>query len=161
MVTKYHLHRMAPSLGKLAVIAVVALHSVLIAAYTLPNVLVPEQLRVIGQWYARPLFHQQWKLFAPDPPLCSCALEWRQGDAVWRPVATAGMHYLELRMVQNHCLWLAEGLPGAEGAALPALLRLTRTCASSAPRFRLVEECVTDASRPSERRTHLIPLFGP
>lgn len=142
------------------VVAVVLLHTLLLAAYTFPEELVPERVRVIGQWYARPVFHQRWKLFAPDPPLCSCALE-RSEDAIsWQPVANSGMHYLEQRIVQNHCLWLSEGLPGTEQQALPALQRFTEDVTSTT-RFRLVEECITDPVRPSERSTHIKPLFGP
>ncbi|HPJ53017.1 MAG TPA: hypothetical protein PLF80_08815 [Flavobacteriales bacterium] len=47
-------------------------HTLLLAAYVLPTGMVPERAHVIGQAYARPLFHQWWGLFAPDPPACSC-----------------------------------------------------------------------------------------
>lgn len=143
------------------VVGVVLLHTVLLAAYTFPQELVPERVRVIGQWYARPLFHQQWKLFAPDPPLCSCALEWSDDTLQWQPVMTDGMHYLERRVAQNHCLWLSEGYLGAEEQAYPALLRLVPTSTAFAPRFRLVKECITLPALPTQRSARIIPLYGP
>ncbi len=139
----------------------VALHIALLAAYTLPEVLVSEKLRILGQWYARPLFHQQWRLFAPDPPTCSCTLEWHNGDGDWRSVATKGMHYLERRMVHNHCLWLAEDFFGAERLARKGLLRLARPDEAAVPRFRIVERCVTDPAAPATRTERIIPLYGP
>ncbi|MBK7947114.1 MAG: hypothetical protein IPJ85_18210 [Flavobacteriales bacterium] len=69
---------------KRILIGVVLAHTLLIAFYTFPHQLVPERLRIIGQFYARPLFHQQWRLFAPDPPLCDCKVEVKVGEEGWR-----------------------------------------------------------------------------
>lgn len=146
--------------GKAIIVAVVLLHTLLLAAYTFPEELVPERMRIIGQWYARPVFHQRWKLFAPDPPQCSCALQLSYDTLSWQPVASSSAHYLEQRIVQNHCLWLSEDYPGMEEQAHLALLRLADD-ATTATRFRLVEECITDPALPAERSTRIKPLFGP
>jgi len=42
--------------------------------YVLPDVGVPAPLRHYSYRYIRPLFHQGWKLFAPEVPRCSGAL---------------------------------------------------------------------------------------
>jgi len=133
----------------------------LLAGYTFPRLFTCERLHLLVQWYARPLFHQQWKLFAPDPPSCSCTLEWRTEGADWAPIATDGMHYLERRMVYNHCQWLAEGYFGAELEARSALLRLAGTDEDAAPRFRIVQGCITDPKQPAERAERIILLYGP
>lgn len=152
---------MGNKLPRLLVISIVAIHLLMLAAYTFPERMVPERLRFWGQWYARPLFHQQWKLFAPDPPTCSCTLEWQSGSADWTPMATDGMHYLERRMVYDHCLWLAEGYFGAEWEARPALIRLADTDEAAAPRFRIVQGCIADPKQPAQREDRIILLYGP
>ena len=50
-------------------------HTLLLAAYTMPAQVVPVRMRYWSQAYARVLFHQDWRLFAPDPPACGCAIE--------------------------------------------------------------------------------------
>lgn len=150
---------MAGRFSGIVVRALVFAHLLLLASYTLPEQCVPERLRVIGQWWARPLFHQQWKLFAPDPPDCSCALEWQVGNAAWQTV-DAG-HYLERRIIHNHCLWLAEGDAGAERRARPALLRMVHAVEASTARFRILRHCIADPTDPTVREERIIPLYGP
>ncbi|MCB0793262.1 MAG: hypothetical protein KDB88_00865, partial [Flavobacteriales bacterium] len=50
--------------------ALACCHSLIILCYVAPEQLVPDRLRFWSQAYARPLFHQQWELFAPEPPRC-------------------------------------------------------------------------------------------
>ena len=40
-----------------------------------PVQVVPVRMRYWSQAYARVLFHQDWRLFAPDPPPCGCSIE--------------------------------------------------------------------------------------
>ncbi|MCW5898898.1 MAG: hypothetical protein KIT10_06475 [Flavobacteriales bacterium] len=150
---------MAGRFAGIVVRVLVLSHLLLLASYTFPEHWVPEPFRVIGQWWVRPLFHQQWKLFAPDPPDCSCALEWQDGNAAWHAV-DAG-HYLERRIIHNHCLWLAEGDASAERQARPALLRMVQAEDAPETRFRIVRHCIADPTRPTVREERLIPLYGP
>jgi hypothetical protein len=147
--------------GKGIVIAVVLLHTLLLAVYTFPESFIPERFRVLGQWYARPFFHQRWQLFAPDPPPCSCELEWSHDNLQWRPIITDRMHYLERRIARNYCLWLAEGLHGAERDALPGLRRLLNNPTTANFRVRLIEACISDPALPTRRTIHIVPLYGP
>jgi len=155
---------------KRIVIALVALHTALLACYTFPSALVPEKLRVIGQLYARPVFHQQWRLFAPDPPLCSCHVQASWSEDRWVDVDHGPDTYLQRRTVQaiarhmqaevqagdtipaEELVWAAEAMvysgqfdPG-RGRDLPEL------------RLRLVEHCVVDPSHPQERAERITYL---
>lgn len=170
MSTKRDLHNMVPRSKKLLVLAVVLLHSVLIAAYTFPEALVPERARLWGQWYARPLFHQRWELFAPDPPLCSCALEARMEHAAWQALDPDPRNYLQRRKVQNlarHVQFALHSGDTLSNAVLSSALRMnfrpsaTVTGAkadASRAEFRLVEHCVTDPQQPDQRTARVSPL---
>ncbi len=151
--------------GKLLVIAVVLLHSVLIAGYTFPTSLVPERLQILGQWYARPLFHQVWKLFAPDPPLCSCVLEARVGQGAWQHIDRIPQSYLQRRSVQNLARYVQAEVHSGDTVPDAVLLRAMRSnffhsseAEPLAPEFRLVEHCITDPLRPSERELRITQL---
>ncbi len=56
-------------------IVIAALHTVVLCGYVLPDVMVPVKFRIAATLYGRALFHQQWALFAPDPPACTCTVE--------------------------------------------------------------------------------------
>lgn len=152
---------------KRIIVAVLAVHSALLALYTFPSVLVPERLRVIGQFYARPVFHQQWRLFAPDPPLCDCQIEMRNLGEEWRPLIRQHDGYLDRRMAQSiarNVQRIAEhgsNRPDAPTwAAMQAMVRdIGRERA--ALRFRLVEHCVEDPKDPSRRFGRITELEAP
>jgi hypothetical protein len=145
-------------------ILLLALHALLVAFYTLPASLIPVRLRIIGQLYARPLFHQQWRLFAPDPPLCSCAVELSLGEEEWRPLTRQDDGYLDRRMAQsiarNVQRALAAGAQGPDAPTAQAMRAMVSDIGreQGAIRFRLVEHCVTDPFRPSARIERITPL---
>lgn len=77
---------------------------VFLTAYTLPAEWVPSRLRYWSQAYARVLFHQDWRLFAPDPPACACRLEVREdATAQWVPLEEFGSNPVWQRMIANAC----------------------------------------------------------
>jgi hypothetical protein len=170
MEAKHHLHTMTPRFGKGIVIAVVLLHTLLLAAYTFPEGFVPERFRLIGQWYDRPLFHQQWKLFAPDPPLCSCVLEGRFGQGEWSSIDCGPDSYLQRRTVQNLARHVQAEVQRGDTILDHHLVQAIRMNVLSSnyepgrgnevpePEFRLVEQCIIDTEQPMvrmERITHL------
>lgn len=152
---------MGPRFQRFALVTVLALHVLLLAGYTFPQRWTGERLRILGQWYARPVLHQRWDLFAPDPPQCSCALEVRTAEGEWRAVDAVARHYLERRMVHNHCLYLTAGLPLDGARTYRALLRMSHLDPAQLPEFRIVEHCVEDPVRPTERITRITPLQLP
>ncbi|MBK8227217.1 MAG: hypothetical protein IPK70_08570 [Flavobacteriales bacterium] len=157
--------------GKRVVVGFLAMHTLLLACYTFPERLVPERLRVIGQFYARPLFHQQWRLFAPDPPLCSCRIEYSVGGS-WFSIFRGTDHYLQRRAAQTIAHHVqAEAHKGRRSPA-PQLMRAMRTMALhgyewragyAVPtfQFRLVEHCVSDIHRPWLRNERITNLAEP
>jgi len=160
--------------GKVIVVAaVVLLHTLLLAAYTFPETVVPERFRVVGQWYARPLFHQQWKLFAPDPPLCSCVLEGRFGQAAWFSIDRGPDTYLQRRTVQNLARHVQAEVQLGHTVLDPHLVQAMhvnilysddgpgRGVKLPIPEFRLVELCITDPLRPAERTERITQLPTP
>lgn len=161
---------MAPRSGKVLVIGVVLFHSVLIAAYTFPRDLVPERLHGIGQWYARPLFHQSWKLFAPEPPLCSCALEARVAEGTWQRIDGGTENYLQRRSVQSLARYVQVEVHSSDTVPNAILLSAMhanflqgskdtgREAGSLRTEFRLVERCIADPLRPAERGIRITQL---
>lgn len=139
----------------------IAVHTLLIACYTLPARYVPEALRVQAQRYVRPVFHQQWRLFAPDPPTCSCRLEMQQGDGPWEPVEMQLDHYLARRMARSICHHLGSTDRAMEARLRPALHRLLAVSDDGTVHFRRVERCVLDAQAPERREEHVRKLFTP
>jgi len=148
-------------------------HTLLLALYTFPSRLVPEQLRIIGQLYARPLFHQQWRLFAPDPPLCDCRLQWSTAAMSWRDVEYRPGTYLHRRTLQSLARHIQAEVHAGDSIAAQELRRSLRGIvyhASFDPgrgrelpalSFRLVEQCVTDAHSPSNREERITLLVAP
>lgn len=89
---------------KWAAIAIAAVHTLLLLAYTLPARWVPVRLRYWSQAYARVPFHQDWRLFAPDPPACGCAIEVTGGTGL-PVIRLEDMHggFIWERMAANAC----------------------------------------------------------
>jgi hypothetical protein len=154
------------------VLLLVAVHLLLLAAYTFPQALVPEGLRLAGQWYARPFFHQYWRLFAPDPPTCSCTLEVRFGDAPWSTLDRGPDTYLQRRTMQTLARHVQAGVQRGDNTPEPRLRQVMRTQAWHAlepgrghhlapPEFRLVERCILDPRRPHERTERMTELRMP
>ena len=82
----------------------VAVHLLMLACYTFPASWVPDRPRYWSQAYARVLFHQDWRLFAPDPPACPCALEVQTGPSQeWEPLSDRHTHFVWRRMASNAC----------------------------------------------------------
>lgn len=141
------------------VIALAVMHLTFLLAYSIPDRLVPERLRVIAQLYVRPLFHQQWKLFAPDPPLCSCEIEWSTNGIEWRPIEAG--HYLEKRMVQHLARHAQAALRSENGIIDPLLIEAMRSAESEEQMdviFRLKEKCVIEPETPADRETRITPI---
>ena len=139
------------------VIALAALHLALLMAYSFPDRIVPEQLRVIAQSYVRPFFHQQWRLFAPDPPLCSCAIEWLDGEQ-WRSIEGTADHYLERRIAQNLGRYAQADRAGEKRSRSLLIEAIERLIGRENVELRLREECVIDAQRPAEREMRITPI---
>lgn len=167
---KPELHPMRPIRRRTLALTFVGAHIALVACYTFPRALVPERLRVIAQLYARPLFHQQWSLFAPDPPLCSCEVQVRRGAYAWRPIGQGSDGHMRRRVVRSVAYHVQAGVLAGDTVPSVGIVRAMRSLAphgdngpveartASHPEFRLVEHCVTDPARPAqrvERITHL------
>jgi hypothetical protein len=140
----------------------VAGHTALLAAYTLPADLVPLRTRALAIAYVRPLFHQQWRLFAPDPPLCSCQLQVTDANGRWVGLGEDHPHYLYRRMVRGMA-WnvqrgVVEGHTRVEPVIAEAIGRLLRDQGSSVGPVRLVERCITDPEQPYQREERITPL---
>jgi hypothetical protein len=92
------------------VIIVVTGHMTLLAAYTFPATWVPDRLRYWSQTYARILFHQDWRLFAPDPPACPCTLQVKgAADADWTDLGDVHSGSVWERMCANACRYAEAG----------------------------------------------------
>lgn len=146
---------------------VLGAHILLLAAYTGPERWVPPRLRAWSVAWVRPLFHQGWDLFAPDPPRCSCVLQARAGNGPWR--ALAHEEGLLARRMARHLAAYAGG-----GAVLPDTLVLSQRWAPAmrtlairegvGPRsFRAVQRCLEGPSGALwlKERTVPIQLTGP
>lgn len=144
-------------------VVVLALHFGLLACYTLPEAWVPERLQVLSGVYVRPLFHQQWRLFAPDPPRCSGELQVAVGED-WQPVGRPQDHYLVTRMTRSLADYAGgqEPLPDTlhmDARLGQAMQALVRDMGREVPvHFRLVQQCVPDDARPLPRDVRIIPV---
>lgn len=155
------------------VVIVVAVHTAMLACYTFPAQLVPEQLRVMGQLYARPLFHQQWLLFAPDPPLCSCEVQAKWGSRPWGSIERGENSYLQRRVAQAIARHVQAAVQHGEVSPPRELLGPMRAMALYSEfepgegrkppvvEFRLVQHCVIDPARPQERAERITLLRTP
>lgn len=155
---------MRPRTTHILVVAIVAGHIGLVLAYSLPRAMVPDRLFFWSQRYVRPLFHQQWNLFAPDPPACECTLQVGLPDDSWRPLVSDDDHYLVHRMARPLADHVQEQLQRGDTVIMPvlsdAMRGLVRDIGRQLPglRFRLIERCVEDPDRPGERDERITPL---
>ena len=87
-----------------AAIVIAVGHVLLLASYTMPQDVVPTRVRYWSQAYARVLFHQDWRLFAPDPPACGCSIMVRDPRAN-DPSGLEDLHrgFIWKRMASNAC----------------------------------------------------------
>lgn len=155
------------------IVVIVAIHMGLLSFYTFPPKLVPGVLRSVGQLYARPLFHQQWRLFAPDPPLCSCGIEARWGERAWSSIQRGPDTYLDRRTAQAVARHVQSEVQAGDTIPAPVLIEAMRSMALYSEfepgegrvppvvEFRLVERCVVDPERPSDRVERITPLHIP
>jgi DNA-binding transcriptional LysR family regulator len=158
---------------KCIAVVVVALHTALLACYTFPSAFIPEKLRVLGQLYARPVFHQQWRLFAPDPPRCACRIESRWGARTWITLDHRQTNFLERRTAQAIARHIQAGVHEGDTMVSAVLLPAMRSMALYSEyepgvgrplpsmEFRLVEHCVTDAEHPRLREERITQLRMP
>ncbi|MFZ1689135.1 MAG: hypothetical protein WAU70_17060 [Flavobacteriales bacterium] len=124
------------------VVVLVAGHMALLAAYTLPGIWVPTRLRFWSQAYTRVLFHQDWRLFAPEPPACGCAVQVKGSeDTEWVDLNSVHSHFLWERMCSNACRYAEVGLAAGDSAVVapvPLTVSLERM-AEAVPRKGLLE----------------------
>lgn len=145
-------------------VCIVAVHLLLLAAYTLPQQLVPDRVRWSAAFYSRALFHQQWDLFAPDPPLCACEVQVGTSAGAWQPVIRPDGHYLERRMARPLADHVQTQVLLGDSVLLPileqALVAMVRHGEHEVDelQFRLVEDCVHDPKRPELRTERITPL---
>jgi hypothetical protein len=123
-----------------------------------------ERARIMGQFYARPLFHQQWLLFAPEPPPCSCELQVRAGSGSWTSLVEDG-GYLARRTAQALARHVQTEVHLGTNVPSHPLLRTMHHIAhqrfgyaSKSCTYRLMERCVDDPDRPNERMERITLL---
>jgi hypothetical protein len=144
------------------VAAMVALHVLMLAAYVLPAHWVPESARTFAAVYTRPLFHQQWRLFAPDPPACSCEILISFDDELWHSLHQQQDHYIEQRMVQNIARHVQTAVHASDPVR-PLLEQALKDACSrhgdpALARYRLMEHCITDPRAPGQRELRITPI---
>lgn len=103
-----------------AAISIALGHVLLIMSYTMPKEVVPIRLRYWSQAYARVLFHQDWRLFAPDPPDCGCSIAILQ-DADGEPHLLEDLHrsFVWKRMAANVCRYAEASWDGTHRCVVP------------------------------------------
>lgn len=99
---------------KRSLIGIEAMRTLLLAFCTILGQLAPEELCVPGQLIARRAFHQQERIFAPDPRLCG-KVEVKVGEEEWRSFLRQGNGYLDRHMAQSIARDVQRAL--AEGVA--------------------------------------------
>lgn len=163
-----HLHRPMSSRGaRSLVVFVVAIHVAFLLAYTLPACFVPQRLQAWSTRIVRPLFHQRWNLFAPDPSPCHCQVEVALGDADWRPLIPGDRHYLLRRMDRPLAELIRSDVQHGDTLLRPILADAVRGLARDIARdagplrYRLVQHCIIDPERPADRATRITRLELP
>ena len=155
---------MSTAAQRWTIIAMVALHVLLVGAYTLPQQFVPARVAAWAQVLVRPLFHQEWHLFSPDPPICSCELDVAVNGRHIAPLVPGDASYLKQRMARHLADHVQEGL--ANGSTVPAtvLQEAMRSMARDIARdtdgleYRLIERCANDPARPAFREERITTL---
>ena len=155
---------MSPFAQRCTVITLVAVHTLLLAAYTMPERYVPDRLLQFSRVLVRPLFHQEWHLFSPDPPTCSCELDVAVDGTHIAPVLPGDAHYLRKRMARHLADHIGESITPEHPVPIPILQEAMRSMARDIARdtdglqFRLIQHCATDPARPAEREERITPL---
>lgn len=133
-------------------------HTLVLAAYVLPDAWVSARIRAWSQAYARPLWHQQWRLFAPDPRMTSAWVEVALDDSAWRPLDAAfdddpAMHRMALSIARYAEDELDRGAPAPSPAIMQAMQAMVRDMSRDTDhlRFRLVRDRVVDPHHPERR----------
>lgn len=77
-------------------ILLLLLHFFLISVYLTDGKFTPEKINSATNWYIRPLFHQSWKIFAPEPPLWNVSLVYRYqfNEGEWSRWKNPAYHWL-------------------------------------------------------------------
>jgi hypothetical protein len=155
---------MSPFAQRCTVITLVVVHMLFLAAYTLPQQFVPTRLAAWAQVLVRPLFHQEWHLFSPDPPTCSCELEVAVDGKRIAPILPSDANYLRKRMARHLADHVGESITPEHPVPIPILQKAMRSMARDIGRdtdrlqFRLVQQCALDPALPTEREERITPL---
>lgn len=153
--------------ARILAVMLISAHLLLVLAYTLPRAWVPDRLFFMGQRHVRPLFQQQWNLFAPDPWLCERRVEVGLADGTWRPLTTAEDSYVYRRMTRPLAELVATDVQQGHAVLMPRLAAILRGAARDTGRevpdlrYRLVQRCITNPARPQERVESVIELQLP
>lgn len=145
------------------VIIVVGLHTLLLLVYTLPVQFVPGVFRSLSITSIRPLLHQSWQLFAPDPPPCSCAIEVILNENDIRPI-DQDRGYLQKRMAQTIARSIQSELEQGDSLPRPEMVRSMKRMVGDIERelgdleFQLREECIVEPRAPTERIVRITKL---
>lgn len=152
---------------RVVVVSIVTIHVAMLLAYTLPSGFVPKKVVQWSQRYVRPVFHQQWMLFAPDPPNCACSIEVNRADGIWEPIEEPNSHYLIGRMARPLADHVDERILRGDTLVMPVLAKAIRNMAEGTAvnedpsRYRLNRQCITEPSHPEARSTEFIDLEMP
>lgn len=155
---------MSTRMGRLVVGLLVTAHIGFALMYTLPRAFVPDRVFYWSQHYMRPIFHQQWNLFAPDPPICACRVEVGLPNGTWRSIAVDDRHYLVRRMARPLADHVYEQVQRGDTLLIPVLSAALRGMVRDLsrevpdPRYRSVARCITDPADPWRRTEHITPL---
>ncbi|MBK6628963.1 MAG: hypothetical protein IPJ87_02305 [Flavobacteriales bacterium] len=144
--------------------ALLTVHILLVVGYTAPGRWVPPLWRAWSVALVRPLFHQRWDLFAPDPPRCACTLEVKRGRGDWTAVEADGP--VARRMPHHLLAYLGGGEPLPDTLVVPDhWVPALRSLLNELPRaggpvaFRTAQQCMDDPARPGERRVRYVQLI--
>ena len=141
-----------PRTARLLLVLFVGTHLLMLACYTLPDGWVPAKARAVATGYTRVLFHQQWMLFAPDPPLCSCQVQVKRDAQEWTTLGDDHGHYLQRRMARGIAWNVQRELSAGAGVlSAPVAQALRIMAGDDAIHYRLEERCVNDPQHPAQR----------
>lgn len=85
---------------------ILSFHFLFVIVYLTDGKHTPEFFNRVSERYVRPLFHQSWKIFAPEPPLWNVLLVYRCQftDSTWSKWKDPGHHWL-LKHYSNRFTW--------------------------------------------------------